>query len=172
MNPGTYLLILVLAAIATAIVTVRYRDLIFDVNDSEPPPLRVRRPARPRDRPPAAERAAAPRVQPAERVQPVERLPNALNAGVQGSGFTVQGSEPPDENTALSNVVMTADELKCLTHAIVLYTQTGVEQPAIEQAFGVKKGASKGWKRAKVLFDAAQPKAYQTTISPDPVTIE
>jgi hypothetical protein len=160
MNPGTYLLILVLATIAAAIVLVWYRDLIWPtVNNSTDRRFEdrqlVRPPTRRRNR--SAGRSAG--VQSSKPVQVAERLPNAVNVAVQGSSFNVQGSSNIESDQVADQLTLTTEELKQLTHSIVLYARLRVEQPAIEEAFNVRKGGSKGWRRAKMLFDLANAQA-------------
>lgn len=49
----------------------------------------------------------------------------------------------------------TIEELRMLAEAIAHNVKGQTKQAAIEEAFGVTKGGSAGWRRASQLFDAA-----------------
>jgi ABC-type oligopeptide transport system ATPase subunit len=52
-----------------------------------------------------------------------------------------------------SSDMMTPDERSKTEKAIELYTTGKSKQAALEQAWGIRKGGSAGWKRASTLFD-------------------
>jgi hypothetical protein len=170
MDLGTYLLVLIIATIAAAVVVVWYRDLIWPetVNHSRSRRTVDRHLVRPTVRRRNAPAVRSAGVQRPERVQQTEPHQAGLNPRVQHSAFKVQSSDVLVSDDVPDQLTLTATELKQLTHAIVLFAQLRIEQPAIEQAFGCAKGGSKAWRRAKELFDSAQPKAFLV----DPATSE
>lgn len=74
-------------------------------------------------------------------------LPNAGSgaSSVQSNGLNPAETILPGDRT----------ELASLMKALTLYQQTGKETDAIEQAFGVRKGSSKEYARARSLFKTA-----------------
>jgi hypothetical protein len=52
-------------------------------------------------------------------------------------------------------ITLTLNELKQLTSAIEQRSKGATVEEALRVGFGVKKGGSEGYKRAKLLFDTA-----------------
>jgi hypothetical protein len=73
-------------------------------------------------------------------------LPDAIVQDVQRSNVQAEppGMDPP-----------TLQELRQLVQAVAHNARGANKQQSIEQAFGVKKGGSAGWRRASQLFDEA-----------------
>ena len=94
---------------------------------------------------------------------------NSLNAGSGQQNAVqppvnvqpnVQGSPaiavPPGATEAPGGTLLiTPNELQQLSEALVLRAKGATVEEAIGQGFGVKKGGSAGYKRAKELFDTA-----------------
>ncbi len=94
---------------------------------------------------------------------------NAANAGSEhqnaGSGSVnvhanVQGSPAKDPPPALSpgepeSLTLSQREITQLAEAISARVNGATVEEALSQGFGVKKGSSAAYKRAKALFDAA-----------------
>lgn len=81
-----------------------------------------------------SERSAVQRVQPASAAP----APPAGDAVAAGDGFTLNPRE-----------------LAQLGEALNLYREGATIEAAVSRAFGVTKGGTEGWRRAKALFDAA-----------------
>jgi len=91
-------------------------------------------------------RPAAPVVQCVNNLPVFSEAFTAVERDVQGSN--VQAEPPTLEPPTLA-------ELRMLAQAVSHNARGQTKQASIEQAFGVKKAGSVGWRRASALFDEA-----------------
>jgi hypothetical protein len=94
----------------------------------------------------------APRQATTPSVQGVNELPDRSEA-FKAPESHVQGSSVQDEPPGMDPP--TLQELRQLVQAASHNARGATKQQSIEQAFGVKKGGSAGWRRASQLFDEA-----------------
>lgn len=150
MNPGTYLLILVVATIGAAIAMVWYRDLIWP---QKYPPEQNQRTPRESARP--ARRAPT---------NPPARSKRAIVQNEVIERSSQQNAEKPKDSSVQEfnerskiETDLPADhaELQRLAHALVLYAKRPNKQLAIEAAWNCTKGQGEEWKRGSALFNAA-----------------
>ncbi len=71
-------------------------------------------------------------------------------------GETSENCSPADPN---ANVAMTPVELVRVVQAVQAYQGGMTKEQAITDAFGCRKGSSKAYQRASLLFDMATGKA-------------
>jgi hypothetical protein len=86
------------------------------------------------------------------------RLPVNVQPNVQGSGPL--GTHDTEDTAAGDSLLIQPNELHQLAEALKLRSKGATVEEALSGGFGVRKGGSAGYKRAKALFDAAtQPPA-------------